>query len=257
MTDGKYTLITKRQLTPKTDTTPKKILVRRKKIIVIDPGHGGRDPGAIYPINSKNPIVTEKEIAREISTELKSMLDKTGNYETYSTRRLDKDDYVHDYNANKVVGYVVSQGRISMEKQKKPKAVKKNDQQESLLDRAAFADLKDADLFISIHANSVTNPKANGMNGLIDIEMTSSMKKECEKFRSILKAKLGSKKYNVDNFNMERSLGVIRNQEYERPSVLLETGFISNEKDRIMLRVKEHQRLIASSIKEAIDDYFK
>jgi N-acetylmuramoyl-L-alanine amidase len=91
---------------------------RSKKIIVIDPGHGGKDSGAIG--NGR----MEKDIVLQISLELADQLRSLG-YTVYMTRS--------------------------------------NDTFIELKDRTHFANDKSADLFLSIHANSIpvtSNPDA-------------------------------------------------------------------------------------------------
>jgi len=77
------------RLKPKGDviSSPKPV---RKPVIVIDPGHGGRDPGAIGKAGT-----FEKKITWAASTELKKQLEDTGRYTVIMTRS--KDVYVaHD-----------------------------------------------------------------------------------------------------------------------------------------------------------------
>jgi N-acetylmuramoyl-L-alanine amidase len=64
-------------------TVPKKHY-KRKKIIILDAGHGGEDPGAIGPNGTK-----EKDINLGIVRELKSIFDNDGDYEIVLTRKDD------------------------------------------------------------------------------------------------------------------------------------------------------------------------
>ena len=82
------------------------------KTIVIDPGHGGRDPGAIGPSGLR-----EKEVTLDIARRLRDRLKKHFSYRILMTRDDD----------------------VSL----------------SVKDRAEFANIKGADLFISIHVNSL------------------------------------------------------------------------------------------------------
>lgn len=54
------------------------------KRIVIDPGHGGQDPGCISPSGLK-----EKDVALDLARRLKAMLEKEGNFEVFLTRETD------------------------------------------------------------------------------------------------------------------------------------------------------------------------
>src|SRR5690606_32525098 len=68
----------------KPQATPQPVPGERKPLIVIDPGHGGVDPGAI----GANGIF-EKHIALSMARELKRMLENTGRYDVKLTRSDD------------------------------------------------------------------------------------------------------------------------------------------------------------------------
>ena len=93
------------------------------KVVLIDPGHGGDEVGAIGHLDPlKKRKVFEKDLSLRLAIKLKDHLSKSTT--TYLTRSLDR-------------------------------AV-------SLQERADLADLLKADLFISVHFNSSTNPKSHG-----------------------------------------------------------------------------------------------
>ncbi|GMO50975.1 MAG: hypothetical protein Ta2C_00160 [Candidatus Endomicrobiellum trichonymphae] len=62
----------------------KEACYKRKKIIVLDAGHGGEDPGAVGPNGTK-----EKDVNLEIVYELKTIFDNDDNYEIILTRKDD------------------------------------------------------------------------------------------------------------------------------------------------------------------------
>ena len=100
-----------------------------KTIIVIDPGHGGFDPGATYG------EVLEKDINLEISLILADLLEKHNDYAIIMTRKEDE----NPAKAN-------SRDRIL----------------KSLQKRKTVALQYRADIFISIHTNSTKNKEARG-----------------------------------------------------------------------------------------------
>ena len=59
-------------------------VLRKDKIIVIDPGHGGEDPGAIGRLGTR-----EKKVVLEISRKLKDILNKKKGYRAFLTRNGD------------------------------------------------------------------------------------------------------------------------------------------------------------------------
>ena len=92
-----------------------------KKVVVIDAGHGGHDPGAIGYSG-----VYEKTITLAVAKELKRLLDKEGKYNVFLTRSTDT--------------FI------------------------PLRDRFQIARKHNADLFISLHADSATNRNAKGLS---------------------------------------------------------------------------------------------
>lgn len=93
------------------------------KVVLIDPGHGGDEIGAVgYLDANKKKKVFEKDLSLRLAMKIKKELGK--KTVTYLTRSLDRTV--------------------------------------SLQERADLADLVKADLFLSIHFNSSTNPKSHG-----------------------------------------------------------------------------------------------
>lgn len=93
------------------------------KVVLIDPGHGGEESGAVGHLDPKKTRrVYEKDLSLRLSKKIKDELSK--HTSTYLTRSLDR--------------------------------------MVSLQERADLADLVKADLFLSIHFNSSTNPQSHG-----------------------------------------------------------------------------------------------
>lgn len=97
------------------------------KVIALDPGHGGSDPGAVGPGGTK-----EKTVTLAVAQKLAVLLEKAGA-KVVMTRRGDND--VYGKNATAV---------------------------DELKARTTVAALNKADIFISIHADAFTNPKVGG-----------------------------------------------------------------------------------------------
>ena len=86
--DGSTTVTAQTNIPKPEEARPKatpqnKSALNRKVVVVIDPGHGGEDPGAIGPSGLK-----EKNVVLAISRELKKKLDAAG-YKTHMTRNQD------------------------------------------------------------------------------------------------------------------------------------------------------------------------
>lgn len=184
------------------------------KIIIIDPGHGGKDPGTI----SEN--IYEKDINLAISKALEIELSKVG-----ATVILTRDD---DYDLS------VPNARWR----------KKSD----FDNRIKLINNSDADLYLSIHLNYLTNNSYYGPQVFYNNE-------ENKKLASIIQEILNSK------LNSDREIKQIPSKTYmydklNIPGVLIECGFLSNFKEMKNLVNEEYQQKIASLIKEAIIKYF-
>lgn len=214
--------------------------------IIIDPGHGGRDPGAIGASGTE-----EKEIALDIALRLRDRLRKTGNYHILLTRDTDK-------------------------------AV-------SLAKRVEFANADKADLFISVHINSLPNRASNVIEtyyfGPPSDPETLQLAEEENKgseypigdFKVIIQ-KLGDTLKHQESATLA---ALIQNSLFsnirefdadvidvgvkvapfvvllgvDAPSVLAEISCITKEEEEAKLRLPDYREKIASFLEEGITTY--
>ena len=186
------------------------------KTIYLDPGHGGRDPGAIYKETK------ESDINLEIAKEIKNTLEQNGAI-VYLTR-------TGDYDLSK------------------PTAT--NHKKSDLKERARIINESNCDIYISIHLNSDPSPTWQGTQIFYTTKNNENQKI----------AEITSEKFKT-NLNSKRKPKQLKNMymfdRIEKPGILVEAGFISNENDRYLLKQKEHQKKIAETIKESIIEYLK
>lgn len=189
------------------------------KIIIIDAGHGGIDPGA------NRPGVLEKDINLAIALQLKDNLHKQGA-KVVMTRAVDmelsnlcdnnkvKDRYHRDLNA-----------RIEMVEE------------------------SDADIFISIHANASSKVKQRG------VECYYSGKSEAGKrLAEAIEGQLQA----VTKINHEATPApffVLRRNKV--PAVLIEVGYITNLEERDLLQTTDYQQHLAEAISTGIHNYYQ
>jgi len=220
------------------------------RTVVIDPGHGGHDPGAIGPKGVK-----EKDINLKIAKELKKIIDKKGKsigiQNVYLTRSSDR--------------------FIPLE------------------ERTAIAKKLNADLFISIHCNASKNRKAVGSESYIlsftknqqNLEVAArenaTTTKRVSDLDDILKKYLLSSKINES----EKFANYVQNSIYSAvspkyssfknkgvkkapfivligadiPSILVETSFISNPTEEKRLNNSNYRTKIAQGIYDGIRLY--
>ena len=219
-------------------------------VVVIDPGHGGDDPGALGRRGTR-----EKKVVLAISERLKWMLDLQPGLAAQLTR---KGDY-----------YV------------------------SLRNRIKIAAGHQADVFISVHADSARRRSAHGASVYIlsSKGASSEIGRELEKRENasdlIGGVRLGKQEHSVREMMLDMEVdwkikesrafarrllhelgkvgflhtkqvqqaGFVVLKAIEIPAVLLEVGFISNKKEERALKTALHHERIAGSIFRAIVHY--
>lgn len=222
-----------------------------KPLIVIDPGHGGQDPGAVSANN-----LHEKNVTLATARELRRQLEASGRYRVQLTR--DKDVFI------------------------------------KLAERVRIAQRAKADLFISIHADSIDKGDVSGAsvytlsdkasdaqtarlaarenkadaiggvdlshedkdvaNILINLAMRDTMN-QSKFFANTLVITLdGGGISTLPNPHRFAGFAVLKAPDI--PSVLVEVGFMSNKREASALNSDAYRRQIAASLKNGIDRYF-
>ncbi|MBM09539.1 MAG: hypothetical protein CMF69_08190 [Magnetovibrio sp.] len=222
----------------------------RTYTVIIDPGHGGIDPGAISLSG-----IYEKSITLVMARELRTELKKYRNFKAILTR--DRDIFV------------------------------------PLRDRLRLAREAEADLFISIHADSIKNSKISGPSVYTLSERASdkeaAMLAEKEnKVDLIAGIDLSQQNPEVTGILIDlaqretknrsvrfagelivalknrtkllrkthRFAGFVVLKAPDVPSVLLELGFLSSPKDERALQDRRYRARLAAGIAEAVNAYF-
>lgn len=187
------------------------------KVIYLDAGHGGLDPGTVY----KN--IYEKDINLEISKKLEKELSLMGA--TVFLTREEDIDHSSIYDARKKRGDLYR--RIKM------------------IDENSI----DVDIYLSIHINwyndgywsggEVLYYDSNSKNKILAEEIMKGLINDTNTSRSVRTTNLYMYKY------------------IKTPGVLIECGFLSNYKERNLLQTNEYQTTLAKSITKSVINYFK
>ena len=194
------------------------ITALKGKKIVIDPGHGGNDAGAIGPTG-----VMEKNVTLKVALELRKLLEAEGA-QVIMTRETD---------------VTVSS-----------KGAKASDIEE-LGARCDVANRNGADIFISIHADSFTRPEARGTTGYYYSKSTTGNgQRLADCIRRNLVEQLGTPSRGTQPCNFY----VVKNT--DMPATLIELGFISNKDEEKLLDSKEGVQKASQGILDGIEDYF-
>ncbi|MEL0153025.1 MAG: N-acetylmuramoyl-L-alanine amidase, partial [Halieaceae bacterium] len=232
--------------------TVQQVDTRRPVVVAIDAGHGGEDPGASGPNKLR-----EKTVVLAIAQRLKKKLEASPNY--------------------------------------RPVMIRSGDYYVSLKGRRELARKHQADLFVSIHADAFTHPSANGASVyalstrgasstaaqfladkenaadlvggvavsemddvlagvLTDLSMTATLDSSLSVGKEVLEemggfARLHKKQVEQAAFSVLKSPDI--------PSILVETGFISNPKEAKSLNSVGYQEKMASAIYRGVDRWFE
>jgi len=187
------------------------------KKIVIDPGHGGEDSGAIGPSG-----VTEKSITLQIAKEVERMLKEAGAKVTM-TRTTDTE--------------------VS------PKHRQATDVDE-LQARCDVANKAKADIFISIHMDSFTSREASGTTGYYYTKGSAASKRLAAAIQSELVGQLKTTSRGIKTCNFY----VVKHT--KMPATLIEVAFVSNPKEEKLLTSKKGVQKAAIGIVNGISDFF-
>ncbi len=225
---------------------------KRDLIVAIDAGHGGDDPGARGPRGTR-----EKDVVMAIARKLRDMVNKKPGMKAVMIRNGD---------------YYIS-----------------------LRSRTKKARKLNADIFISIHADAFKNPKARGASVfilssrgatseaakwlakkeneadlvggvslddkddmlakmLLDLSQTATIEASNSAASRVLSGltRIGD----THKSRVERA-GFVVLKSPDIPSLLVETGFISNPKEEGLLRSAAYQKKLANAILSGVDGYFK
>ena len=231
--------------------SPEKAL--REVVVVLDPGHGGKDPGAIGPARHK-----EKDVVLAIAKKLKTLIDRHPDMRAILTRNGD---------------YYVG-----------------------LRERLNIARKHDADIFISIHADAFINRESNGVsvfalsprgatseaarwlaekenyselggvnlselddqNGLVrtvllDLSQTATIGASLEMGAKVLQSL--DKITDLHHGKVEQARFVVLKSP-DIPSILIETGFISNPREEKNLTSHAYQTRLSKAVYEGLQHYF-
>ena len=185
------------------------------KTIYIDPGHGGRDSGTTYK------DIYEKDINLIMSKKIEQYLVSKGAT-VYLTRESDID---------------LSTTTI-------------NKKRSDLTNRAKLINKSNANMYISIHLNYISNSKWQGLQMFYN-----NKNKENEKIANNLTSYLKEVSSNIREPKKENIYYMYK--QIKVPGVLIELGFLSNSNDRYRLTREEYQNKLAENIANSIERYFQ
>ncbi len=190
------------------------------KVIVLDPGHGGPDGGAV----SKSGTL-EKDVTLQIAFYLQNYLQEAGAL-VYLTREKDQDLASPD-----------------TERIRSRKA-------EDLMRRIHLVKEKKADALISIHLNAIPSPMWSGAQTFF-----YPAKEENRRLAALIQSELVRNLENTKRFAKQKGdVYILKTSPV--PTALVEVGFLSHPKEAELLAQSKYQKKIAASIFLGVIQYY-
>jgi len=189
------------------------------KTVVIDPGHGGLDPGAVGGTGLR-----EKDLVLEIGQKLRQHLGRAGIF-VIMTRDTDRDH-----------GDDGSQSFLERKRQ-------------DLAYRVDLANQEKADVYLSLHANSIADSSLAGAQVFYNPRRQNAR----ELAGSIQAAMV---KYLAPNYRLAKPGDYRVLNDTEMPAVVVEIGFLSNPAEEALLASEEYKTLITEAVYQGLLHYF-
>ncbi len=225
---------------------------KKEFIIAIDPGHGGRDPGAI---GRKGTL--EKDVTLALARKMRTMINRAPGFKAILTR--ERDQYVvlrnrvkkarnsradlfislhaDSYKSSKVEGASVYALSLSGASSEAARRIAEKENASDLIGGISLAD-KD-DLIASV---------------LLDLSQTATIQDSLDFGSDVLKnlskiSKLNNKRVQQAGFAVLKAP--------DMPSILIETAFLSNPREERKLRSSKHQTKLANAVFAGIKTHLK
>jgi N-acetylmuramoyl-L-alanine amidase len=204
-----------------------------RPLIVIDPGHGGSDPGAIGVTG-----IEEKTITLATAQELQRTLSRTGRYRIALTRTGDRSvtlaqrlAFARKHDGDLLIAIHADASRDHRARGASV-YISSND-----VTTHFAADTRSAGLMARAMAGPAPEPEPG--SAWLQYTMIDQLEDDVQM---------------TDSPARHAQLYVLAS--HRIPSVLLEMGFLSNRQDESLLRQAAHRGVLVQAISDAIDDYF-
>ena len=225
---------------------------KQKFVIALDPGHGGRDPGAIGKRGTR-----EKDVALSVAKKMKTLINRESGYRAILTR--DADRFVSVRNRVKKARAAEADIFISLHADSFHKSNVKGASVYALSLRGASSEAarwiakKDnsSDLIGGISLDDKDDLIASV---LLDLSQTATIQDSLELGSDVLShigkvSRLNNKKVQQAGFAVLKAP--------DMPSILIETAFLSNPSEEKKLRNPKHQHKLARAVFSGIKNHLK
>lgn len=226
-------------------------------IVVIDAGHGGKDPGAI----GKKLAIKEKDITLSISKELKTLLDADPNFKAVMTRNSDvfiqlpeRTEIARKNKANYLVSIHADSSPTSSDLKGSSVWVLSNRRANDEMGLWLEESEKQSELLGGAGRILSNNNERYLNQTVLDLQFSHSQRAGYELGKTVL-AQMGKITPLAKSSPQYASLSVLRSPDIT--SILVETGFLSNPIEEKKLASKSYRKQIAKAIYNGLVDYRK
>lgn len=222
----------------------------RDVTVAIDPGHGGEDPGAVGVEG-----IREKQVVYDIAKELAALLEGTAGYRPVLLRNGDY--YVRLKRRVRLAKAARADLFVSIHADAFSSPLARGASVYALSEKGATSETalwlaqkeNRSDLIGGVEDVSLDDKDDLLVEVLLDLSMTHTMRQSLDLGRRIIgdlagKARLHSNKVELANFRVLKSPDI--------PSILIETGYISNPGEARRLATRQYQRQMARGIHRGI-----
>ena len=225
--------------------------INRKRIIVLDPGHGGKDPGAIGAYAK----TYEKNITLAMGKELKQLLQNKG-YVVYLTRETDifiplrqRIKIAQKYKADL---FMSIHADSAQNRNATGLSVYTLSDTASDKEAAALAERENkADIIGGIDLGGNTK-EVNDI--LISLSQTDTRNKS-SKYATYMVQEMSKRVKLVKNTHRFAGFAVLKAPDV--PAALLEMGYLSNRTEEANLRTSSYRKKLAEAVSRSVDKYFQ
>jgi len=223
---------------------------KKRKIVVVDPGHGGRDSGAVG-ITKK----LEKNITLKVALLLKKEFSKYDEFRVILTR--EKDVYLKLRERTRIAKNSNADIFISLHadfnKNRRTRGISLYTLSEKASDKEAEALARRENRSDFLGNVDLSSESSEVTNILIDLTKRETLNQSSHLVNFLIKdikneMNLLKRAHRFAGFAVLKSLDI--------PSVLLEMGYLSNKSDSKLLNRKEYQKKISENIVKAVQNYF-
>ncbi len=234
----------------RTLAVPSKPKADKRPTIVIDPGHGGIDPGS-HSISGGD----EKEIALIYAKELKRRIEATGRYRVHLTR--ERDIFIRLRDRVQMAERFEGDLFISLHANNHESPKVRGASVYSLSEKASDAEAEalaakenKADIIAGVDLSEQTEVVSKI---LIDLAQRETMNLS-KQFANLLVTEIGRVTKLLGNTHRSAGFAVLKSATVA--SVLIEIGYLSNRAEERLLRSGRHRAKLTGAIMEAIEVYF-